>query len=172
MPGRRRAGFWGMISPAPPDGAPSWGGAITFLSVVAAWVFFRANNLADALHVLRGMAGLNGFTLPVLWQPKLGKIGVALAHLGVTFGSAAVPAKGGLLLMALLIIAWSLPNTQQIFARFEPALNFIEDREKLGGLQKILLWQPRVAWALLIGCLSAIAIICITKNSQFLYFQF
>jgi D-alanyl-lipoteichoic acid acyltransferase DltB (MBOAT superfamily) len=146
---------------------------ITFLAVVVAWVFFRANNLADALHILQGMAGMNGFTLPATWQPKLGKIGAALAHLGVAFGDAAVPAKGGLLLMgALLIIAWSFPNTQQIFTRFEPALNFIDDRAKPDLLQKMLLWQPSVVWALLIGCLSAFAIISINKYSEFLYFQF
>lgn len=37
---------------------------LTFLAVVVAWVFFRADNLEAALTMLRGMAGYNGAVLP------------------------------------------------------------------------------------------------------------
>lgn len=36
-------------------------GTITFLAVVVAWVMFRAHDVGSALHLLGGMAGLNGF---------------------------------------------------------------------------------------------------------------
>lgn len=39
----------------------SVGWLLTFLFANAAWVFFRADSLADALHVLQGMAGLHGY---------------------------------------------------------------------------------------------------------------
>jgi alginate O-acetyltransferase complex protein AlgI len=111
---------------------------------------------------------------------------MALGHLGITFsgrvavpgvisgyGRLAIPGPSGLLLIGvLLLIAWSFPNTQQIFARFDPALDFKEDRGKFNLLQRKMLWQPSLVWALLIGCLSAFSIISLTKSSEFLYFQF
>jgi hypothetical protein len=33
--------------------------------VNVAWVFFRAHNVEDALKILRGMAGMEGFVLPM-----------------------------------------------------------------------------------------------------------
>jgi D-alanyl-lipoteichoic acid acyltransferase DltB (MBOAT superfamily) len=148
--------------------------SITFLAVVVGWVFFRANNLEDALHVLQGMTGMNGFALPDTWLPKLGKIGVALTHLGIIFDqSSVVPGAIDLMLIGgLLIIAWSFPNTQQIFAKFEPALNFLDDRVKPALLQRKLQWQPTMAWALLIGIFGSVAILSLNKSSDFLYFQF
>ena len=38
-----------------------WGWIVTFLFVNTTWVFFRANSVDDALRVLKGMVGLNGF---------------------------------------------------------------------------------------------------------------
>jgi len=37
--------------------------SLTFLAVVVAWVFFRAESFSGATEVLRGMSGLNGFVL-------------------------------------------------------------------------------------------------------------
>lgn len=37
---------------------------LTLLSVVVAWVFFRATTFDGAIQVLKGMSGLNGFVLP------------------------------------------------------------------------------------------------------------
>ena len=39
--------------------------ALTFLAVLLAWVFFRAADAETAVRMLRGMAGLNGISLPV-----------------------------------------------------------------------------------------------------------
>lgn len=147
---------------------------ITFLAVVFGWVFFRAESLEDALRIIKGMACLNGMALPTAWQPKLGKIASILMHLGVYFdGNVTLPNHHGLLLMIFfLIIAWAFPNTQEIFSRFEPGINFLDDRLKLGLLQKKLLWQPSLSWSLVMGCISAYAVIYISGSSVFLYFQF
>lgn len=60
------------------------GTAITFLSVVVGWVFFRAETFAKATSIFVGMAGLNGFDLSFAWVAKL-KFVFAFAALGVAF---------------------------------------------------------------------------------------
>jgi len=40
--------------------------ACTFLSVTAAWVVFRSESVAQALSIWEGMAGLNGFSVPLI----------------------------------------------------------------------------------------------------------
>ncbi len=65
--------------------------AVTFLSVVVAWVFFRSKDLSSAIDILAGMAGIHGFApLPPVHE--------------------AAP----LWLAALLSIVWLSPNSQQI----------------------------------------------------------
>jgi alginate O-acetyltransferase complex protein AlgI len=61
--------FWGKMSGPLPDYL-AW--FLTFNFVNAAWVFFRARTWEDALKVLSGMVGLNGFTLPESWLPVFG----------------------------------------------------------------------------------------------------
>lgn len=76
--------------------APRWAGRlITFLSVVIAWVFFRAPDLPTALHMLESMATIHSPAGPpsIVFAPD--------------------PA-GPLLLVALLLIAWAAPNTQTL----------------------------------------------------------
>ena len=44
---------------------PKWlAWVITFNFVNLAWIFFRARSFDDALKVLKGMTGLNGFSIP------------------------------------------------------------------------------------------------------------
>ena len=45
---------------------PAIGRVLTLLAVLVAWVPFRADGMAAALAMLRGMAGLNGTALPQL----------------------------------------------------------------------------------------------------------
>jgi alginate O-acetyltransferase complex protein AlgI len=44
---------------------------LTFNFVNVAWVFFRARTWGDAVKVLSGMFGLNGFALPAEWATRL-----------------------------------------------------------------------------------------------------
>jgi len=89
--------------------------ALTFLSVVLAWVFFRATSLSAALNILQGMAGLHGVVLPEEWQAALA-IDRAAAVAGMPFGY--LEAFGGtrqiVWVATLLAIGWGLPNSQQI----------------------------------------------------------
>ena len=74
------------------------GRLLTFASVIVAWVFFRADDFGGASRMLQGMFGLaNG-------EPVL---------------------SGGrvyLWLAAMLIIVWFMPNSWQIFRKYDPIL--------------------------------------------------
>jgi alginate O-acetyltransferase complex protein AlgI len=145
---------------------------ITFLAVTVAWVFFRASNLDEAFGILKGMAGLNGIVLPVSWLPKLGGIGSWLSSHDVqfvqnlTFGGSRQVAW----IAALMGIAWFMPNTQQLLARYAPVLEGTEGER--ANFSPRLAWQPGVVWALAIGVIGFVALSNISKPHVFLYFQF
>jgi D-alanyl-lipoteichoic acid acyltransferase DltB (MBOAT superfamily) len=147
-------------------GSPLLAGAITFLAVVVAWVFFRATSLDAALHMLAGMIGANGIVLPIEWQAKLqhlpGLSGLPYADLATTFHGREELQT----LAALLALAWLAPNTQELMRRFAPALNAVGDA---GGR---LLWRPSLGWALAIAALTAIPLLQLNRVSEFLYYQF
>ena len=88
-----------------------------FLAVAVAWVFFRADNVASAVAILKGMAGLNGFVLPAQ------VVELVPALQGFVTVAATVPLLGngtvtgifeilGLLLLSF-VICWGFPPTQR-----------------------------------------------------------
>jgi len=123
------------------------GQAITFVAVVVAWVFFRSENVGSAVQMLRAMAGSNGAAGP---EPV-----DSVAALVVS--------------TALLAIAWFAPNTQELtgYEGPEGAYAATEARRP-----PPLRWQPSAGWAVAIGCLFGIALMLISKVSEFIYFQF
>lgn len=121
---------------------------LTFLCVVIAWVFFRAESLPAALAVLEGMAGHHGFQGDGEYFRGRSEVGF-------------------LLLSAILV--WAAPNIQEIMQKFSPAL---ETYDQHRPAPKMLIWSPSGRWALIIGLLGAIAVINMTGISEFLYFQF
>jgi hypothetical protein len=60
-----------------------------------------------------------------------------------------------------------MPNTQQIFADYAPALGEVT-RSPLAWLR----WQPDRRWGIAMGCASMLAAIAIGGTGEFLYFQF
>ena len=68
----------------------------------------------------------------------------------------------------LLAIAWCAPNTQQIMARYNPALLIPRDMK---AAQR-LLWRPSVAVGLITAGVAFAAIVNLHRQSEFLYFQF
>jgi alginate O-acetyltransferase complex protein AlgI len=81
-----------------------WARPLTFVAVLLAWVPFRAPDLATALDVWAGMAGLHGMGLPR-----------ALGGPGLQWISAS--GIGLPLLLAASLAAWFAPNTRQLFER-------------------------------------------------------
>ena len=124
---------------------------ITFAAVVLAQIFFRARSIPAALSMLAGMIGL---------------------HHAQTAPSAAseTSAASIALLAAGYVIIWTLPNTQQILARFRPSLELT--RWDLQPTSIHLSWRPSPAWALALGMILFLTIVKMQDPSTFLYFQF
>jgi D-alanyl-lipoteichoic acid acyltransferase DltB (MBOAT superfamily) len=119
-------------------------GFLTFIAVVFAWAFFRADNLQAGLAITSSMLGLHGFTFTGHFQ--LNKIA------------------------ELLLIALLLPNTQQLLAPYEPALPIRE--KEFGAAAPWLQWRPSWIWLLTIAIIASVSLFQGEKISEFLYFQF
>jgi alginate O-acetyltransferase complex protein AlgI len=118
--------------------------AVTFLAVLFAWVMFRAANVDAAFS---------------LWASMLGGGSAA----------AAIDARACAGIALLLAIAWAWPNTQEIMARFRPAL----DAEAVKPAAWT--WRPNMATAIALAAVAAPALYIILftdRVSDFLYFQF
>ncbi|MEQ8818743.1 MAG: MBOAT family protein [Sumerlaeia bacterium] len=148
---------------------------LTFLAVVVAWVFFRANSVETAFAILGKMFSVYPLTLPPGLESKLGFLP------GVRFDEVrlALPYNLNTALLqiaALLTIAFLAPNTQEIMARFKPALDakpFVEARTRLEEwVYRIFLWRPTPRWAVLTGAITLIAILYLSRESEFIYYQF
>lgn len=90
---------------------------VTFQYVNLCWVFFRAEDPASAIRVLRGMVGLDGLVLHGTLEGVLG----ALARLGVRFGSWPAlpdPEQALVLLAASLVLVLATPNSGELRDRF------------------------------------------------------
>ena len=148
---------------------------LTFTAVCVAWVFFRAPDMPVALTILKGMAGGFGLALPDALAAYLLPLQPMLAALGVVFylggGAAFVETWTSIALAAL--IAFGLPNTQQIMRRFEPALDFHgAAAAKRHGAARWLTWRATPAWAGAIALLALASLLALNRPAQFLYFQF
>ncbi len=123
------------------------GHLLTFLAVVVGWVFFRADSLPAAFAMLKGMAGTNGFTAPTdtvdCWSALL-------------------------LIVSGLAIVLVGPNTQEL-AGYVP----FSSRDILGdGSGRVPVFRSSAGLAMAYGGLFAVALLSLSKISEFLYFQF
>ncbi len=119
---------------------------LTYLCVLLGAIVFRAPSLSAAVAVVSGMVGLHGVTVAV---PDLGA------------------ARDIAWLVALYVIVWGAPNTQQIMRDYAPALGRIQS-----GPLPSLLWQPSLRWATAFGGAAALGLLSIGGTGEFLYFQF
>ena len=120
---------------------------VTFLAVVSAQVFFRADSVQDAFAVLRGAIGVNGIG-PVLQRGPGLSAWVAL----------------GLLLGGI----WWFPNTQETLGPYSG-----EETTQPGIFQaRFHQWQPTWRWSLAISAAFFACFVLMKPASRFLYFQF
>ncbi len=130
--------------------------AATFLLVIVAWVFFRAETFQAAGNLLVSMAGMHGF------MSNLSRI-----HMG----------SGWVFVGVLLPVVWFLPNSNQLLARFQPTLEYmaVEHRNAVPAEKRWVvrfLWKPRMAWALTVAGLAVASVIGLSRVSEFIYWQF
>ncbi|WP_417777186.1 MBOAT family O-acyltransferase [Stutzerimonas xanthomarina] len=122
---------------------------LTFLCVVVAMVFFRANSVTAAMAMLSGMAGLSELSTDL---DKSNYFTVAI----------------------LLAFVWIMPNVQQWMASFRIALDAQPRENWLLRWFPIAVWSPTPVIGLAIGVLGffALAVAFSVAPTEFLYFQF
>ncbi|MBP0028549.1 MBOAT family protein [Roseofilum sp. Guam] len=132
----------------------SW--LITFLSVIGAWVLFRADTLSNGLKILQVMMAGNGLVLPGEPTGRLAiltQFGIqvqswrSLNYLPEFWDSDRLPF---VILVLLTIAVKYMPNTQELMHKFKP--DFI--------------------WSCCLGLLTGICLLSMNRVSEFLYFQF
>jgi alginate O-acetyltransferase complex protein AlgI len=117
------------------------GVGITYLAVLIAQVFFRANSFRDVGLVLADMTGRHGLGDP--W-----------------------PVRHILLMAALFVVVWTMPNTQEILG--ETQENDIPNWKLFSAAH----WSPTLLWWAATSCTFALSMFYSTATSSFLYFQF
>ena len=152
---------------------------LTFVAVVIAMAFFRSTTIESGFTLLQAMFGLNGVSLPFAIGNLLGAwlpVGVVLEWMS---------GKGFVLSIAwivcLLVIAWLLPNTLQVFGRYMPALGFtaVDEAQSIAGskparslINRIHQYRPSISWAVATALVAAIGILALGQPTEFLYWQF
>jgi len=140
---------------------------LTFLAVTLAWVFFRAADLHTATAMTQTMLGFNGVTLPDNWFTRFPEIHGWFDRHGLFAPSNGLATSGMInWLWILLLVVWFAPNTQTIMQSFRPALDVPPAQATL------LRWRANFLSALLIWGLAFFALINLSQQSTFLYFQF
>lgn len=137
---------------------------LTFIFVVYAWVFFRANDLDSALLIVKAMSKVNGLVLPEHYYHFLYRLGFSPEWLPGSMGTIGYfkGTKELLLLACGFCLAWALPNTKSLFLS--------GSYSQKGG--DSLTWSPSVIWSGLIALMSVAILLNLTKMSTFLYYQF
>lgn len=152
------------------------GFVLTLLSVVVAMVFFGAPSTSTALHVLAGMAGVNGLELPAAMYRHLGPLSDLLKGLGLhesSWWSAHDQLELFALIAALLVLAIVGPNSLQMLNWWSADVGADKkpSEVKVLGLLPVR-WQSSFIWAGIVAALGAVAIYRIGGPSEFLYWQF
>jgi D-alanyl-lipoteichoic acid acyltransferase DltB (MBOAT superfamily) len=147
---------WRRLRPAaaletvPPAARRAASVGLTFLAVTVAWVFFRAPDFIAARRLLAAMFGARGF------------------HLTSQFGDR----DEAMLLAALFVIVWTLPNTQQIMERFRPGLGVCPRRPAGATSPLTVRWRPDPWWAAATALAGFWALSNLSYVREFIYYQF
>ena len=149
---RRQRGYDLASSTAPGRAASR---ALTFVAVLVAWVFFRAESFDGAWHMLSGMLGAQG----------VGSIPRVELLAGLD------PAASFILTCAALLL-WNLllPNSQELFRKHRPTTDALPVEAPVFSAR--LLWRPEPAWAGVFAAAFVGSVLLLSRYSEFIYFQF
>lgn len=144
--------------------ATNWAGVaasvlLTYLAVLVAQVFFRARTFNDAIGLLSGMAGLNGFGDVVAPQMDF-RDASRLAE-------AMLDPQNWVMLAICFLIVFCAPNSAEILSAYNPTL---EPVRKI--MRPSWQWKPTTGWAVATGIGAAVSVLLIFGTTEFLYFQF
>jgi alginate O-acetyltransferase complex protein AlgI len=127
-------------------------GALTFLGVMAAWVFFRAQSISGAANLLANMV-----------RPSAGGASVDLTNL------ATHDARFLMLAAAAFVIVFFMPNTQELFCRYHVSIR-PEWTPRIA--RPFITWRASYPWLLAVAVLGGIACFYEPEFPQFLYWGF
>ena len=130
---------------------------LTFLLVTLSWVPFRAHNLAEAGRMMATLFPV-GPNRPGGWY-----VLHQIASLPLFWRS-----TEGLVLVGTALIIFFMPNSNQIFARFNPVLNLSPAELRSRGSLKRLDWRT----AVVLAAVFMVSALSLLRVSPFLYFQF
>ena len=147
---------------------------LTFLCVVVAMVFFRADDLTAALNLLASMAGLNGILVPPSFVelPLLSRL---VPWLGLEVRSAPFfQMMDGVMIAILLAFVWAMPNTQQWLRHYRTALGWRPRPSWLERYLPAMTWRPAPVYGVAMGLLCFFVLMRTFSSAptEFLYFQF
>jgi D-alanyl-lipoteichoic acid acyltransferase DltB (MBOAT superfamily) len=146
---------------------------ITFISVAVGMILFRSSTPDAAINLLKGMSGMNGISLPQKILELTGLIDVLQPIVSVSATQSTTEFMlANVWIFTLLLIALVLPNSLQIMARYEPVIGIKQLTQNQGWLARVLAWSPTIPWAIAMSILAAAAIMRLSEESEFLYWQF
>jgi len=130
---------------------------LTLLAVIIGWVYFRAETLEAANHMVLIMFADQGISLPTSLQSILGNLDVGLKFNGMFGGSTAKLGEGALWIMLLLFATLVLPNNQQI-------ISFTKNNVQSKTLNSLM--------GLMLGITLYYLFTQLSSDAEFLYFNF
>jgi alginate O-acetyltransferase complex protein AlgI len=140
---------------------------VTFTAVTVSFVIFRASDLGAAVALFKGMTGKNDYMayqcVPTCGPMIQWLIGIASGAAKGVFGIEAYLWAGG-----LLMLAWFAPNTQEIMSNYRPVLEMPKPNKNILPF----VWRPSLVMVGIVWLIGLVAIVNLTKQSPFLYFQF
>jgi alginate O-acetyltransferase complex protein AlgI len=143
----------------------------TFIAVVLAWVFFRADNVGGAVAIIKSMVGMNGFVLPSSYYDAMGPIGRFLGQIGISFAPVTGFSSSLVIwIIALLVICWFLPNVQEFMSNYKPAIDIFPG--EIGTRHSKMRWEPSLLSAIVTSVIFIVAFLGLGHVSTFIYFQF
>ena len=158
----------GIYTDSPSAMARLSSGLLTLLAVMLAWVFFRAESTAGALHILAALTNVGqlevnqGYLSGIAGSQPLFDLFSALLP-----GVGTIELVAGLLALALGIALFA-PNTQQIMRNYEPALSATE----WPASRPLGVWRPSLGYGLALGILAYMGLLNLGNQAEFIYFQF
>jgi alginate O-acetyltransferase complex protein AlgI len=141
-------------------------GALVYLCVIIAQIFFRAHSMGDAIAVLSDMFFVHAIAERSCWT------GLVTCAQSISLPSLPSPqpevsALDLLVVAGSMAIAWFAPNTQQIMVNYDPVLDL--GRRIEGSYIKA---QLSSGWAVAFGVILFLGLFNIRDGQPFIYFQF
>jgi len=148
-------------------------GVLTFIAVVFAWVFFRAESIGAAFTMVSIMSGWSGIDLPQ-WAATAGIAKVVAGILPLRFEGVFQHQLFNVsqlyLLVLMFAVVWLLPNSAELLRKYRPVVS--PELLPSSSLSLPLVWRATTPWAVITAVMFLIAVMNLGKVSEFIYFNF